>query len=274
MLFSAEITDFKMVHNVLRSIAIKDFVIMRPMEEGLKLTLDEMRCVETSAYIPREMFTAYHVAQDKDVILKICLKSLVDVLNLFGEDSSPNLKIMLSYKSDGSPLCIDMQEHDENITINCELKTLTVDDPNDISLADECNLNKVVLNAHLFAELLNRLDNSADELKVVLGPDPPYFTLSTTGIAHIFFKLLQGESEVSISKTSDSVTVYQCTEKTVSTYQFSNIKLILKVMAYADKVAVSTGASGLLGLQLVVTSDDKQMYVEYYVTAQYMSDNT
>ncbi|VEN54920.1 unnamed protein product [Callosobruchus maculatus] len=266
MLFSAEITDFKMVHNVLRSIAIKDFVIMRPMEEGLKLTLDEMRCVETSAYIPREMFTAYHVAQDKDVILKICLKSLVDVLNLFGEDSSPNLKIMLSYKSDGSPLCIDMQEHDENITINCELKTLTVDDPNDISLADECNLNKVVLNAHLFAELLNRLDNSADELKVVLGPDPPYFTLSTTGIA--------GESEVSISKTSDSVTVYQCTEKTVSTYQFSNIKLILKVMAYADKVAVSTGASGLLGLQLVVTSDDKQMYVEYYVTAQYMSDNT
>ncbi|CAH1994105.1 unnamed protein product [Acanthoscelides obtectus] len=235
MLFSAEITDFKIVYNVLRSIAIKDFVLLRPMEEGLKLTLDEMRCVETSAYMPREMFTAYHVAQAKDVILKVSLKALVDVLNIFGEDCSPNLKVMMSYKSEGSSLCIDMQEHEENITINCELKTLTVDDANQISLADECNLNKVVLNAQIFAELLNRLDNSADELKVVLGPDPPYFTLSTTGIA--------GESQVSISKNSDSVTVFQCSEQTVSTYQFSNIKFILKVMGYADKVAVSTGSS-------------------------------
>lgn len=43
-------------------------------------------------------------------------------------------------------------------------------------------------------------------------------------------------------------------------------------MGYANKVAISMGESGLLGLQLVVSAEDKQMYVEYYVTSQYSDD--
>lgn len=43
-------------------------------------------------------------------------------------------------------------------------------------------------------------------------------------------------------------------------------------MHYASKVSISSGESGLLGLQLVITSDENQMYVEYYVTSQYMSE--
>lgn len=40
-------------------------------------------------------------------------------------------------------------------------------------------------------------------------------------------------------------------------------------MHYASKVAISTGESGLLGFQLVINNDDKQIYVEYYITAQF-----
>ncbi|KAG5879684.1 hypothetical protein JTB14_021485 [Gonioctena quinquepunctata] len=236
MLFCAEITDIRIIYNVLRSIAIKDYVILRPLTEGLKVTLDEMKCVETSTYIPS------------------------DILNIFGDDSNPNVK--LSYRSEGSPLCIVMNHNEENITIDCEIRTMNIEAMDDISLADECNLNKVVINANIFYELLNRLDNSADELKVTMSPDPPYFTLATTGIA--------GESEVNISKNSESMTVYQCTRPTTSVYSFSNIRQILKVMNYADKVMISTGESGLLGLQLVMNSEDRLMYVEYYVTSQYL----
>lgn len=74
------------------------------MEEGLKVTLDEMRCIETSVYIPKNMFSIYHLKNDNLIILKVSLKSLVEVLNIFGDDGNPNLK--LSYKSTGSPLCI------------------------------------------------------------------------------------------------------------------------------------------------------------------------
>ncbi|XP_074030402.1 radiation insensitive 1 isoform X6 [Leptinotarsa decemlineata] len=168
MLFCAEITDIRIIYNVLRSITIKDYVILRPLAEGLKLTLDEMKCVETSTYIPCDMFSFYHVDSTEDIIFKINFKTLVDILNIFGDDGNPNVK--LSYKSVGSPLCIVMNHNEENITVDCEIKTMNIDDIND------------------------------------------------------------GESEVHISKNSDSVTVYQCTQTTTSVYSFSYIRQILKVI--------------------------------------------
>ncbi|XP_056638354.1 cell cycle checkpoint protein RAD1-like [Diorhabda sublineata] len=262
MLFSAEITDFRIIHNVLKAITMKDYVILRPMAEGLKLTLDEMKCVETSVYIPNSFFTNYNVDKSEEIIFKISLKVLVDILNIFGDEGSPSFK--LSYAHVGAPLCIIMNHIEENITIDCEIRTMNVDDFDDVSLAGGCDVNKLVIKADILTELLNRLNNSADELSIKLSPDPPYFTLSATGIA--------GKSEVSISKNSDAVTLFQCQKTTTAVYYFNNIRTVLKVMAYADKVGISTGDSGLLGLQLVITSDDKQMYVEYYVTSQYLAD--
>lgn len=263
MMFCAELTEVKVVYNVLKSIAIKEFAIIRPMEEGLKVTVDEMRCIETSAYIPCNIFSMYHIDTNEDIKFKINLKTLTDILNIFGDDSNPNLK--LTYKSYGSPLCLVMNHSEENITVDCEIRTMNIDDFENSSLAEECNLNKIVINANIFVELLQRLDNSAEEVKITFSPDFPYFTLKTTS--------LSGESEVSINKNSESVTIYQCSEKTESTYSFANIRHIIKVMHYASKVAISSGESGLLGLQLVINADENQMYVEYYVTSLYMNED-
>lgn len=68
------------------------------------------------------------------------------------------------------------------------------------------------------------------------------------------------------------VNIYQCKETTNAQYAFNNIRQFIKVMNYATKVSILTGESGLLGLQLSVTSNDRQMYVEYYVTALYVDD--
>ncbi|XP_076250443.1 radiation insensitive 1 isoform X2 [Rhynchophorus ferrugineus] len=232
------------------------------MEEGLKITVDEMRCIEVSAYLPCNIFTKYHVDTKADIIFKINLKVLTDILNIFGDDGNSSLS--LSYKSNGAPLYLIMNHGDENITVDCEIRTLTTNEFENPSLAEECRLNKIVINASIFAELLHRLDNSAEEVKIVFSPESPYFTLKTTGFS--------SESEVNINKNSESVTIYQCEERSESIYSFSNIRHIIKVLHYADKVAISTGESGLLGLQLVINSEDNQMYVEYYVTSQYITD--
>lgn len=81
---------------------------------------------------------------------------------------------------------------------------------------------------------------------------------------HLFFK---GDSQIDISKNSDAVVIFQCNAPATSRYAFSYIKQILKVMSYASKVSVSTGDTGLLGIQMVISSDEKEMYVEYYVSA-------
>ncbi|CAG9769551.1 unnamed protein product [Ceutorhynchus assimilis] len=262
MLFSAELTEVKVVHNVLKSVAMKEFAIFRPAEEGLKVTLDEMRCIETSVYIPANIFSMYHIADVDDIKFKINLNTLTNILNIFDDDGTT---LKLTYKSVGSPLCVTISHGEENITVDCEMKTLNIDNQASASLAEECNLNKIVISANMFAELLQRLDNSAENLQITFCPDFPYFTLKSTS--------LSGISEVSLSKNADSVTIFKCKEKTDFTYAFSNIRHIIKVMHYANKVAVSTGESGLLGLQLVITSEENQMYVEYYVVSQYMRED-
>lgn len=74
------------------------------MEEGLKVTLDDMKCVETSVYIPCSIFSFYHIGNKEDIIFKISFKTLIEVLNIFGDDGNPNLK--LTYKSVESPLSL------------------------------------------------------------------------------------------------------------------------------------------------------------------------
>ncbi|XP_050308764.1 cell cycle checkpoint protein RAD1-like isoform X2 [Anthonomus grandis grandis] len=238
------------------------FAILQPMEEGLKVTIDE-KCIETSAYIPSNMFLSYHIADDDNIMFRINLKTLTDILNIFGDDSNASLK--LTFRCIGDPLCVVMTHTEENITVDCEIKTMNLDDFDNPSLSEECNLNKIVVTGSIFYELLLRLDNSAEDLKIMFSPDFPYFNLKSTS--------LSGESEVSLNKNSECVHSYLCKEKTDFTYAFSNIRHIIKVLNYASRVAISTGNSGLLGLQLIITSDDNQMYVEYYVTAQYMRDD-
>lgn len=41
------------------------------MAEGLKLTVEEGKCVQASAYVPADNFTEYHVRDDVDVIFKV-----------------------------------------------------------------------------------------------------------------------------------------------------------------------------------------------------------
>lgn len=52
----------------------------------------------------------------------------------------------------------------------------------ELSLADECTLNKVVLNATPFVEVLSDLDTTSDELELILSPENPYFRITTTSV--------------------------------------------------------------------------------------------
>ncbi|XP_045482978.1 cell cycle checkpoint protein RAD1-like [Harmonia axyridis] len=256
-MFNAELIDFKIVYNVLRGVNMQEYAILKPMEEGLKITLEEMKCTETSVYFPCNMFSLYELKSDEDISFKINLKVFTECLNIFGDDGNSSLK--LSYKNPGAPLSLVMKHLEENIIVDCEINTFSTDDFPNISLAEECNLNKMVVNANIFQELLYRLDNSADEVNIKMSPDPPYFTLTATGRS--------GESLVTISKNSEEVFVYQCQKETEAQCLFSNLKQLLKILSYSSKISISMGETGLLGIQLVINSDEKQMYVEYYVTS-------
>lgn len=75
-----------------------------------------------------------------------------------------------------------LKHNDENITVDCEIKTLDIGDYSSLSLIDECNLNKVVLNATPFVEVLHDLDQASDELELLLSPEAPYVKITTSSI--------------------------------------------------------------------------------------------
>lgn len=75
-----------------------------------------------------------------------------------------------------------MNNSEENITVDCEMKTMTINDFENPSLAEECNLNKIVINASIFVELLQRLDSPGDDLRILFSPDYPHFTLKSTSL--------------------------------------------------------------------------------------------
>lgn len=76
-----------------------------------------------------------------------------------------------------------MNHSEENITVDCEIKTMNIDDFENPSLAEACDLNKIVINANILAELLHRLDNSAEDLKITFNPEFPYFTMKSTSLS-------------------------------------------------------------------------------------------
>ncbi|KAF2888003.1 hypothetical protein ILUMI_18170, partial [Ignelater luminosus] len=178
--FCAEITDFKIIYSVLKAISFKEYAIVRPLEEGLKITIEETKCVETSAYIPSNLFTSYYIDTNEDIKFKLSLKVLTECLHIYGDDGNPSLK--MTYKGVGSPLCLVIKHSEENITVDCEIYTLNVDEFADVSLAYECGLDKVVVNAGHLVDVLSDVDNTSDELELLLSPDPPYFRISTTSI--------------------------------------------------------------------------------------------
>lgn len=99
------------------------------------------------------------------------------IINLKGLKNSCVKKYLINC------ICFSLTHSEDHVTVECDIKTMNIEDFNEISLADVCNQNRIVINANLFTELLNRLDNLADELKVILSPNPPYFSLIATGIA-------------------------------------------------------------------------------------------
>lgn len=71
---------------------------------------------------------------------------------------------------------------EDNVTVDCEINTLSVTDFTDICLSEECNLNKIVMDAEQFADLLSDLDIDSDELELVISPEYPNLKLRASGV--------------------------------------------------------------------------------------------
>ncbi|CAH2230384.1 jg5062 [Pararge aegeria aegeria] len=134
----------KALYGLLKAIQFQECAVFCAMSEGLKLTVEEGKCVQASAYVPADNFTEYHVREDVDVMFK--------------------------------PQSV------HNVMTDCEISTQTADSVLELRDEDASEVAKLVLKASAFLGLLVDLERSCDVMELNLSPDHPNVSIVTYGM--------------------------------------------------------------------------------------------
>lgn len=257
--FLAKLDNIKTFYNSLKAINFNEDANIIISEDGLKAIVEESKYVQASIYVTRECFSEFRLLGDGDVSIRVNLTVVTDCLSIF---ASPECSMKIIYKGFGAPLVLVLEQHDEDDLITeVSVKTKTEQEHLDFAIdeADD-SYNSVIVRGTDFSNLLNEINKSADVLEIFLSPNAPYFRLTSLGV-------IQAESNVEIAKTSDMFITFLCRMASTTKYKMSHIRLAMKALSLATKVALRNDRSGLLGLQIMVMSEgDSQIYIEYFIT--------
>lgn len=257
--FLAKLDNIKTFYNSLKAINFHDDANIIISSDGVKAIVEESKYVQASFYITRQCFSEFRLLGDDDVSIRVNLTVVTDCLSVF---AGAECSMKLLYKGFGAPLVLILEQHGEDDLITeVSIKTKNSEDHMDFELEDEIdNMNTVIMRGADFSSLLNEINKSADVLEIHMSPRPPYFRLTALGV-------VQAESNVEVAKTSDMFLTFSCRTKTTARYKMSHIRLVMKALALATKVALRNDTKGLLGLQIMVLSEaDTQIYLEHFIT--------
>ncbi|XP_066585996.1 cell cycle checkpoint protein RAD1 [Prorops nasuta] len=254
----AKLGNLKTVVLLLKAVNFKESATCFGTENGLKVTVEDAKCMQASAYLPTYIFEEFTLLED--IIFKINLNVLVECLCMFWSSihlSDSSVALQLYYKGAGHPVTILIEE--DGVITDCSLKTQEPNELLDFHLEPENVSNKVVVQTELLKDILTELDPTSELIEILLSPDPPYFRITTDGIASI--------CHVDLPHDGDLVETFQCKNMAKSKYRLAHIKPAMKALSFANKVSLRTDDCGLLCFQHMVKTDDGHTcYIEYYMS--------
>ncbi|KDR12148.1 cell cycle checkpoint protein RAD1 [Zootermopsis nevadensis] len=251
-LFEAYIDSVKHILTLLKAVNFKDNATCFATNKGLKVTVEDSKCVQASSFIQREMFQHYKL-NDVQVTFKVNISILVECLNIFG-GSATALKVC--YQGYGFPLRMLLEEG--GVITDCSIKTSESEEILDFNFSAANVLNKIILRSECLKEVFAELDSSSDLIEILLSPDPPYFRITTAGTA--------GDTKIDIPKNSGMIETFQCTTLATSRYRLSHVKPSAKSLAVSQKVSIRTDDRGLLCFQYMIPADNHTCFIEYCCT--------
>ncbi|XP_048506176.1 cell cycle checkpoint protein RAD1 [Athalia rosae] len=254
----AKLKNLKSVVQLLKSVNFKETATCLGSHNGLKVTVEDAKCMQASAYIPSVVFEEFNLKQD--VIFRINLSVLVECLSMFWGDintQDSSVALQLFYEGIGHPVTVLIEE--DGIITDCSLKTQEPDELLDFNLSQDSVINKVLLKTELLRDVLSELDPTCDVLELLLSPDPPYLRISTDGAA--------GECQIQVPRDSTLIEIFECNATASSCYKLAHVKPAMKPLSCATMVSIRTDECGLLCFQYMVkTEDGHTCYVEYYIS--------
>lgn len=166
------------------------------------------------------------------------------------------------YKGKGAPLALVMEDAaNNNCIIECSIKTQSESVP--MVFDDDARVNQIVLRSGQLLEILNEVDKNCEELQLTLSPKQPFFRARTMGN-------INSATEFQVDRTSESIISFNCKQRTCFSYKMSQLRMLIKSLPLASKVAMATDKNGLLTCQVILLmtdndADDSKMYIEYFI---------
>ncbi|XP_076175496.1 cell cycle checkpoint protein RAD1 isoform X5 [Ptiloglossa arizonensis] len=166
----AKLANLKTTVQLLKAINFKESATCFATENGLKVTVEDSKCMQASIYIPSYVFQEFKLKED--VIFCINLNVLVECLCMFWSNinsQGSSVALQLFYKGAGHPVTVLIEE--DGIITDCSLKTQDPDELLDFHLEPENVLNKVVLQTELLKDILSELDPTSNIIEYMVKTD-------------------------------------------------------------------------------------------------------
>ncbi|XP_050535359.1 cell cycle checkpoint protein RAD1-like isoform X3 [Daktulosphaira vitifoliae] len=255
-LLVAKADNVKHISSLLKAVNFKDVGVFFATEHGLKIVVEDSKCVQANAFIGSEIFQDYQLSDDT-VAFRVDLNTFIECLTIFdGCSLNPGVTtaLKLTYKEYGSPIKLLLEEG--GIITDCSLRTMEVFDILDFSIPAESATSKIILRSSDFKDILNDIDNSSDYVEFTFSQEPEFFKILTSGIA--------GKCSVEIPSKSEIIEQFVCNATISVKYKYRQVKPFLKCMNISQKTLIRTNEEGLLCCQFMVQVDSHTCYMEYF----------
>uniref|UniRef100_H3BWC7 RAD1 homolog (S. pombe) n=1 Tax=Tetraodon nigroviridis TaxID=99883 RepID=H3BWC7_TETNG len=176
--FVASLDNARNLSNILKAIAFKDHAIFSATPNGLKVTVEDSKCLQANAFIQADIFQEFTIREDL-VGFQINLTVLLDCLNIFGGSPMPagiSTVLKMCYRGYGYPLTLFLEEG--GVVTVCKINTQEPEEPIDFDFCSTNVTNKVIL---LSESLKEACRNCSINRTVVFVKSKPSYCLFRRG---------------------------------------------------------------------------------------------
>ncbi|KAF5395739.1 Cell cycle checkpoint protein RAD1 [Paragonimus heterotremus] len=251
----------KIIINVLKAVQFRDLATVFATANGLKVTVEDAKCIQGNAFLHAELFREYKLS--KDVIsFKTNINVLIDCLSIFGITSqTSSTSLVLTYKEYGSTLDLLLEEN--GVVAECNIKTMEAFEVLDFDFSGSSSADKIIVKSECMREAFSELDMSSEILELTLIPPPaaqPRLRFTTYGLA--------GTMHFDLPRSSDQVEVFELRSATprVARYRLSLLRPATnRALSMATGISLRVNERGFLSMQHMINLVDGQAaFVEFF----------
>lgn len=257
-IFVAKLHNAKNLSSMLKAVHFKDVATIFISSNGLKVTVEEGKYVQASAFIQSSIFQEYEFTEDS-ATFQINLSVLLECLHIFSNSTSKECgsytALKICYAGHGTPLKLLLAE-DDGVVTDCSINTVEPEELANFSFSSADVVNKIIMKSLALRDAFQELDMTSEFIQILMSPDTPYFRISTFGNT--------GSAHIDYPSDSDMVETFECTKVQSNRYKTSLMKPSTKSLVLSSKVSIRMDDKGFLSLQYMILNEDGQIcFVEY-----------